>query len=384
VSCPHPLFTTLCTWLPCPFCSCPSLPLTAAADRSIQFDEEALHYLALSAESHLRSLLTSTLSAQVHRTTSTHTRPAPVRNGKPMWSHTATSDPLALMQAMNAQLKASEQAFRQDRMHRIQKEKDVAARTVSIPTSDSIALPAPGTPGTPGPGAFAPPSTAAPSTPAGPVFGGVTPKPKKSTAKKKEHSTEAQHKMSNQTAMRQAFGTKKQYSWMQTMPSQPSPLGNKGGKKRKAAPAADTGEGDGGNDKGDGDVKREPETSGQATREGTPGSGGATPNRDGLAGRSRAGTPAAGKRIKLTEPTRRQVVVAINNGVEKTVSDDRAITLKDALFVLDRDRVGRGMGWGEAEHDDLIRRAWTLGEGAVTAATVAAAAAAAAATKRST
>lgn len=325
-----------------------------------------------------------------------------------MWSHTATSDPLALMQAMNAQLKAGEQAFRQDRMHRIQKEKDVAARTISLPAatgSDGLSLPAPGTPGTPGTpggavGAFAPgPSAtfaggAAPSTP-GPVFGGVTPKPKKSTAKKKEHSTEAQHKMSNQTAMRQAFGTKKQYSWMQTMPSQPSPLGNKGGKKRKHALATvENGDGDGDEhaayDGLSGGVKREnePPRSGQATREGTPVSGGGTPNKDGL-GRSRAGTPSAGlgKRIKLTEPTRRQVVVGISGGVEKTISDDRAITIKDALFVLDRDRVGRGMGWGEAEHDDLVRRAWTLGEGVVTAAAVAAeakakAAAAEAAAKR--
>jgi len=391
--------------LPSFFGTCWLLVLIAAADKSILFDEEALHYLALSAESHLRTLLTSTLSAQIHRTTSTHTRPAPIRNGKPMWSHTATSDPLALMQAMNAQLKAGEQAFRQDRMHRIQKEKDVAARTISLPIGAGSDGSAPSIPGTPGPsGGFAPgpssgstTSAMAPSTP-GPVFG-ATPKPKKSTAKKKEHSTEAQHKMSNQTAMRQAFGTKKQYSWMQTMPSQPSPLGNKGGKKRKHALAnVDTGAGSGGGGDGDGDgddgeegVKREQDPSGQGMPA-TPGSGAATPNRDGL-GRSRANTPAPGgsgsgpmgKRIKLTEPTRRQVVVSVSAGVEKTVSDDRAITIKDALFVLDRDRAGRGMGWGEAEHDDLIRRAWTLGEGVVTAAAMAAATraeAAAAAAKR--
>jgi hypothetical protein len=64
------------------------------------------------------------------------------------------------------------------------------------------------------------------------------------------------------------------------------------------------------------------------------------------------------KRPKLSAPTRRDVVVSRDEkGEEKKVSDDRAVTLVDLLFALEKDGAGRGMG----KTDDLVRKAWVLG-----------------------
>lgn len=39
------------------------------------------------------------------------------------------------------------------------------------------------------------------------------------------------------------------------------------------------------------------------------------------------------------------------------MSDDRAVTLVDLLFALEKDGAGRGIG----KTDDLVRKAWVLG-----------------------
>lgn len=188
-----------------------------------------------------------------------------------------------------------------------------------------------------------------------PVFGAVSEKKKKGSGKKKEVSADVAHKMSNMTALRQAGISTKQYSWM-NMPNVSSPLAGKaaGGKKRKS-------------------VKGEPDDQGANAADGSSagtglsrtgsasGTNGTNGAEDGTGGdNSVTAVPASRKRkrIRLTEPTRREIVVARENGVERRLPDERVLSIADVLFVLEKDGVGRGMGTG----DDVVRRVWSLGE----------------------
>ena len=360
----------------------PRTALIPGRDHGVTFDQEAITYLALASESRLHSLLEQTVSAQIHRTTSSHARPAPLsKNGRAMWSHEALNDPSAVLAALSRANKDAEQAFRASRMDRIARETELqrarqareraerAEEGVSEsgdtldgpapglgPSNAASSTSAPGGSGGGGSGGFgstdsgAGPSTpakASPSTPAAstPTFGGVsTPK---STAKKpkkaKDVSAEVAHKMSNATAIRNAgvFG-RKNYSWL-TNASQPAVSSPLAGKKRKVDGDGD-GDGDAGGIGGDGGGAGGDNDTGGGPRQGTGGGGGAL--------------RVKRKRPKLSEPSRREVVVSRDASGEKKITDDRAVTLADVLFVLEKDGVGRGMGASDA----LVRRLWGMGQ----------------------
>ena len=309
---------------------------TPARENGVNFDEDALQYLALAAESRLGQLLSQTLAVQTHRTTTNHLRPAPLdKNGKASWDHVGISDPTAILEAINRQNKETEQSFRADRMTRLAKETEVQRareRLVEREEEDT----------------GVDNNVAGPSTPmrsnTNPTFGGVptlSSDKKKKSGKKTLVTAEVQHKMSNMTAMRSIGGGKK-YSWMSSSPSVSSPLAGKKRKKEESGStlnpnntATDQPDDTGPN------VKKE-----EMEKEHQPSPVISTPR------------PKKRKhRIKLTDPSRRQVVVSRENGVERRQTDDRVLTVQDVLFVLERDGVGRGMGTG----DDLVRRLWALG-----------------------
>lgn len=326
------------------------------------FDDEALQYLALAAESRLRALLAQTLAVQTHRTSSSHTRPAPLtRSGKAKWDHEAISDPTAIIEAMNRQNKETEQAFRADRMSRIAKETEIQKARDRLAEREREQEEESGAMGE-GAGTAAGPSTPAKSmggSPASgggsigtPTFGGVMSDKKKKSAKKTHVTAEVQHKMSNMTAMR-SVGFNKKYSWMSSSPAVSSPLA---GKKRKK-----DGETGGGSGLNPSNAKAEPGSPSVKEEAGEGGNGpaGSRPGQaDGTAGGRSDDRPRKKRhRVKLTDPARREVVVSREGGVERKLPDERVVTMQDVLFVLEKDGVGRGMGFG----DDLVRRVWALG-----------------------
>ena len=376
-----------------------------AKEHDLTFDEDALTYLALAAESRLRTLLTSSLSAQLHRTTSSHTRlpPSSKSSGKPMWSYEAMSDPNAVLDALSRENKEAEQIFRANRMDRIareaelQKAKERAERAAAYSTAvDSGPTDPTGDEDGQGEEADGQPGTSNTSTPvkasgsgAGssgsstPVFGAVSERKAGSSGRKsgkkaaRDVSAEVAHKMSNATAMRSVgIFNKKQYSWLTSMPSVSSPLA---GKERKGG----KGGGSGGDSANEGEVES-PAGDGEAI-DGEEGHEGVKKEKSGdvekvngdaddhlrqgkkkqkvkSSERPQGDSGGGGtkrQRPRLTAPTRRMVVVSRDDkGVEKRLRDDHVLTVQDVLFALEREGVGKGMGSSE----ELIMRARILGE----------------------
>ena len=325
-----------------------------ARDHGMTVDNDALSYLALAAESRLRSLLTASLSAQLHRTTSSHVRAPPLsKSGKPMWSHSATADPTAVLEALNQANREAEQEFRLSRMDRLARETEMqrakeraeraAAQRDEEDMSDTASQADPGTPSKPSP--------AAGSGSSPPASGGgsskKSKKPKSVKQQAKNMSADLQHKMTNATAMSQIGGIGgKKYTWMSSVPLKSSPLA--GPKKRKAEGKEDS------ETPGPGEASPAPD--GMEKKPGI--NGDDRPKAKKSRGEGGDGTSEKGKRrAKLTAPTRREVVVGKTGDAERKVSDDKALTLTDLMFAMEREGVGRGMGTTE----EILQRVVALG-----------------------
>ena len=334
--------------------ACTILIIHLAREHQMTFDEEALTYLALAAETRLRSLLTSSLSAQFHRTTSSHTRAPPTSksSGQPMWSHVAVADSNAVLEALSRENKDAEQSFRASRMDRIAREaemqraKERAERIVAASNADGAEEEGAGGSdgGQNGQASGSGVSTPAKASSSGnspPVFGAVSERKTGSGRKSgkkaaRDVSAEVAHKMSNATAMRNAgIFNKKQYSWMTSVPPVSSPLA---GKKRK--------EGEGEGEQANGQA---PEDDASLAKKGK--------KRD--KGDKEGDQPIPRKRPRLTAPTRREVVVARDaSGAERKMMDDQVLTMEDVIFALEREGVGKGMG----TTDEIVMRARVLGD----------------------
>ncbi|ORY25275.1 hypothetical protein BCR39DRAFT_544711 [Naematelia encephala] len=326
---------------------------TIGADLKLEFDEEALSYLAVATETRIRALLSQSTLASLHRTSTSHihtppfqpasTSSGPPKPGKPIWSHRINSDVTAVIDALNRQNKDAEQTFRADRMNRLARETEaqrIKERLALPAESENIAGPSTSTaPSGTGSNDVSTPTKASTSTatsPSGgtPTFGAVIePKATKRSTKKGANLTpDGQHKMSNMTSMKWA-GNMKSYSWLNA-PNVSSPLA---GKKRKTKASDQTAEptkpADG--EKSE-DVSRKPNGDAEEGR---------------VKKKAKNGAP-------LTRPSRRSVVVDKDEkGEEKKVTDDRAVTLVDLLFVLERDGLGRGMGTA----DEIVTKVQAMG-----------------------
>lgn len=325
--------------------------LYSARDNKVTFDDEALSFLAQATESRLRTLLSSTLQAQIHRTTSSHARLPPLTTStrsKPprgMWEHEPTSDVNAVLDAINRKNKEAEQTFRASRMDRLARETEVQRakeKRDEMEIDPSLLGPEgspDGGPSTPMKQSPAGPSTphAGGSVPGTPTFGGLSEKKStyKKSGKKVAVTADVQHKMANATALRSIGFNKKSYSWL-SQPAVSSPLA---GKKRKADSSKDK---DGGGTDDEGNMSSSERV---APVKSSLGPGGVEPRKK-------------RKRPKLSEPSRREVVVERDAGAgERRLTDDRVMTMQDVLFVLERDDVGRSMGSG----NHILRKAYALG-----------------------
>jgi hypothetical protein len=106
-----------------------------AKDHQVTFDDESLAYLSMAAESRLRDILTSSISAQQHRTTTSYLHPPPIASAsgsgsgskkeKAMWAVSVNSDPNALLEVLNKQAKDAERDFRTSRMTRLAREHEI-------------------------------------------------------------------------------------------------------------------------------------------------------------------------------------------------------------------------------------------------------------------
>jgi hypothetical protein len=345
-------------------------------------NEEALTYLTLAAEARIRTLLTSSLSAQSHRTNTNHLHPPSMnlKTGKPLYSHRITSDTNSVIEALQRQNKEAEQAFRIDRMQRLAKETEVVKAKeraelaaangddiIEMRDNDGLSTPMKGTTGggggdnggegnnTPsgsGSGSALGSASAGPSTP---VFGAVQERkgPKKTATKKaKEVSADVALKMSNMTAARSVGYNAKKYTWLNSAPHQSSPLA---GKKRKVEETK----------VGDGKVAEEQASEGEKGKSKLKDQGESGNDKVGDDGEATGvkGESRPNKRVRsvldLTPPSRRSVLVSrhATTGEEKRVPDDKALTIVDVLFALEKDGVGKGMETG----DEILTRAWALG-----------------------
>ena len=334
-----------------------------AKDHGLVFDDEALDYISLAAESRIRSLLSTAIAAQSHRVSSSHFREPPLQQtsssssvpAKAMWSHRVTSDANAVLDALSRANKDAEQSFRASRMDRLAKETEIsrARERAEKAAEDSETV-----------GSSSPAKESPTATNGAPVFGAVREQKGTKKAGKKaarDVSAEMQHKMSNATAM--GMFQKKQYSWLNSVPNVSSPLT---GKKRKAGKAggADEGmdphEGDyvvgvgAGAGSGGGPEKAKRNIKGKGTE-------GDQPDGPTLQGTDEDERPAKRTRsgLLLSAPTRRMVVVGRNErGEEKKAQDDCAVTMVDLLFAMERDGMGKGLG----TVDEIVRRAWAIGK----------------------
>jgi len=166
------------------------------------------------------------------------------------------------------------------------------------------------------------------------------------------------HKMSNATAMmRVGLFSKKQYSWLNT-PSVSSPLA---GKKRKKGKRN---EGEDGESGGEGSTVPAPSSAdyGEEVKPelGVIETDAAPPQKKSKSEKGSKKKAVLDPSAIIPPPTRRSVLVDPGRGgLEKRVSDERAVTVMDVLFALDRE--GRGMGTS----DEVLMRARALGLGIV-------------------
>jgi hypothetical protein len=330
-----------------------------AKDHQVTFDDESLAYLSMAAESRLRDILTSSISAQQHRTTTSYLHPPPIASAsgsgsgskkeKAMWAVSVNSDPNALLEVLNKQAKDAERDFRTSRMTRLAREHEIErirerqgggepaqeSNNKTSPDEDTIPTSATAAAGATSPDRSNSPLPKA-DVNATPTFGGVSAKKTNRNKKTATFSPDVQIKMSNATAMR-STGMGKKYSWMNNAPNISSPLsgrkkGKKGTQEEDTEEGGELGEGD-----GEGSKKRK------------------------KSGLSNEVGEENGKRQKKrrmpTLPSRRMVPVATPGppglgGDEKMVSDDRCLTVADFVFALEREG-GKGMGTG----DEVVRKA---------------------------
>ena len=270
-----------------------------------------------------------------------------------MWSHRITSDANAVLDALSRANKDAEQTFRASRMDRLARETEIqrARERDDKVVEEAAPQEAASDPLTP----IKDPSTS--NDP--PVFGaGSEKKGVKRTGKKagKDLSADVQLKMSNATAMRSVgMFQKKQYSWLTSVPSVSSPLSG-AGKKRKAGK------------EGTADEEGLPGEQ-RATSEAVPAMGSEKKQKKGKEKNlsTTSGSPLdedarppkrSRSSIGTSTPSRRFVgVERLPNGVLKTTTDDRALTMMDLLFAMERDGSGSGMG----TEDEIVRRVWARG-----------------------
>lgn len=291
------------------------------------FDDEAMRLLAMGAETRMRSLIESAVRAQQHRVHSTHQHKPPMRasgskGSKPLWSQKITSDTSAVMAALANANKEENKAHRVARTERNARETELArAQAAAKEREARDSGSAPDT-GVVSPASGPPPEEAGPARPrpsepvfqAAPTFGGPPP-PKKSKGKKaggRDMSAEVQAKITNQTATVNAG--RKRYAWEMGggafRPQVPSLLS---GKRKKAEEEENK-------DKGK-DKEEEVEA-----------------------------PPPPKKKRSVSAPHRRPIDVDVRG--DKRARDDTALTIVDAMFALEREGSGRGMGTA----DEIVRR----------------------------
>ncbi|WVQ73865.1 hypothetical protein IAR50_003446 [Cryptococcus sp. DSM 104548] len=367
---------------------------TVSKNHGVKFDEEATLYLTSAVESSLRSLLELTRTAQIHRTSSSHLHPPPLSappsktapssaRPKPLWSHSLTSHPSSVLDALNRQNRDAEQEFRKQRMDRLardadmQKARERRERAEAFARDNGLAPPSGGEghgvgsrEGTPGEGSS--PSTPAPGTPAPP--GTKKKPPKKSTpststpgsgsGSSRDLSAEVQHKMTNLTAMRSA-GVGKKYNWMMgNAPSVSSPLA---GKKRKADAAGGAEKGRGKSKlgmSGDAEDEKEEEEGRKAKKfRGIPVPVRrmvnvlAPPPPPGQPQNNLPSTPSQASGLQSQQSASGQ-----GAGASRQVADDKALTLSDLVFALEHGGLGAagGQGWGSTS-GDALQGVWARG-----------------------
>jgi hypothetical protein len=250
-----------------------------------------------------------------------------------MWSHTVTSSPSAVIEALNQQAKAAEQDFRATRMDRIAREAELQ-RARDIREREEAGMNEPSTPS---------------------ADGNEEPGPSKKKSSAKTMSAEVAHKMSNATALRSiGVFNRKQYSWLNS-PSVSSPLAGKKRKKDKAKADEDN-EGDGRSSEPPEGLSSIPNTEVDVKPDVAE-----TGDRP-----SKRSKPESKRKSKLVSsqveavpmPTRRPVVIGIAaDGTEQTVSDERVVTLRDVVFALDREAGGMGTD------QEIVLKARILGLG---------------------
>jgi hypothetical protein len=226
----------------------------------------------MAAESRLRDILTSSISAQQHRTTTSYLHPPPTtphasgsgsgsKKEKAIWAVSVNSDPNALLEVLNKQAKDAERDFRTSRMTRLAREHEIErirerqGGGEAVQESNNKTSPDEETTTT---SANAPSGATSPDRPnsplpkadvnATPTFGGVSAKKPNRGKKTPTFSPDVQIKMSNATAIR-STGMGKKYSWMNNAPNISSPLsgrkkGKKGTQEEDAEEGVELGEGD--------------------------------------------------------------------------------------------------------------------------------------------
>ncbi|WVF66809.1 hypothetical protein IAT40_001551 [Kwoniella sp. CBS 6097] len=247
-----------------------------AKDHGMTIDRESQLYLMAAIETRLRSLISSSISAQTHRVNANHLRTPPIdkKSGKAIWSHEIVSDTSGVLDNLNRLNREEEQEFRKSRMTRLAREAELqrirerereraesmgltpSAADLDIGLGADTALDGAGLGAGPSTPISKPSSSSAHtpfpansfSTPQAPMFGAVKESsaskstPGSSMSKKalkkmnnpRDVSAEVQHKMANATAMR-SVGMGKRYGWMTgSAPAISSPLASAGSKKRKA------------------------------------------------------------------------------------------------------------------------------------------------------
>ena len=393
------------------------IDILTAKNHRTTIDDEALAYLSKAAETRLREMLSSAVSVQQHRTTTSYLHPPPRPSGstsksapgssssksKPMWEVSVNNDPNAVIDVLNRQAKDAEREFRTSRMERLAKEYEmdrVRERQAALNGGDS-SLQASGSGSGNGlaasnasgsspiypqpdidvdsPGGHPPSSpdkhqnsasspsgsTSAATSNAPPTFGGPRKViPSKTTKKNpKDVTTDVQIKMSNATAMRSA-GMGKKYSWMSSAPQISSPLsGNKKkGKKGKSGLGTGgsgngevkegEGEGDADGD-GDADADADGEVDAEVEKEDVEMVTESTKKRKSKPNHKAAAAGAKRRKKMPSLPPRRMIPTGhFEKGMEKLVPDDRALTVFDLVFSMEREKGGKGMGTS----DEVVRR----------------------------
>ncbi|EIW69136.1 hypothetical protein TREMEDRAFT_31230, partial [Tremella mesenterica DSM 1558] len=277
----------------------------AGKEHGMTFDLDAMNFVAVAAESRIRAIIQSSIHAQQHRASTSHLHAPPLSStGKPLWSHAIRSNPNAVMEALTRQNRDAEQTFRATRMDRLARETELArVRDRAEQSNEESGPSTPRADGTPTFGA-----------------GGTADKKRNTKKSARDVSAEVQIKMSNATALRQAGG-RKQYAWMTNAPAISSNLKPKKAKTEEPTRVEAT----------------EPVTS----EENIPEKGGI------VKGKKKRKIAA-----DVPEVTRRSVVVAKDQNGEKKVPDDKALTVVDLLWAMERDSGSKGVG----SVDEVVQR----------------------------